>query len=242
MKKTILAAMICGLVFAPALAAIKDPSQIDQRNGAPVLSPLVGPYCSEPGLAIPDNVPHEAAASDTISVTDSESITDLDVVVNITHTWIGDVRVRLAHMGGCSGWMVHRPGITGDVCCGCSGDDINVTLDQAAADFVENSCGSGDNGGAGGSWKPSGEAGFPGDLDDCNGDDIAGDWTLEVSDGAAGDTGTLDSWCLIVNGDMGGDGGDGGVPATSTWGVMLLIALFLGVSLFYLRRRSTAGA
>jgi hypothetical protein len=39
----------------------------------------------------------------------------------------------------------------------------------------------------------------------------------------------------------GGDGGDGGgVPATSTWGVILLIALFMGVSLFYLRRRANA--
>jgi hypothetical protein len=43
----------------------------------------------------------------------------------------------------------------------------------------------------------------------------------------------------------GGDGGDGGgdggaVPATSTWGVILLIALFMGISLFYLRRRAKA--
>ena len=41
-------------------------------------------------------------------------------------------------------------------------------------------------------------------------------------------------------GDGGGDGGDGAVPATSTWGVILLIALFMGISLFYLRRRSNA--
>jgi hypothetical protein len=47
-------------------------------------------------------------------------------------------------------------------------------------------------------------------------------------------------------GDGGGDGGtpdDGGdVPATTTWGVIILIALFLGITLFYLRRRSSAKA
>ena len=43
-------------------------------------------------------------------------------------------------------------------------------------------------------------------------------------------------------GDGGGDGGGGGVPATSTWGVILLIALFMTVSLFYLRKRGSQNA
>jgi hypothetical protein len=43
-----------------------------------------------------------------------------------------------------------------------------------------------------------------------------------------------------TGGDGGGDGG--GVPATSTWGVILLIALFMTVSLFYLRRRGSQNA
>jgi len=44
--------------------------------------------------------------------------------------------------------------------------------------------------------------------------------------------------------DSGGDGGDGGTgtPATSTWGVILLIALFMTVSLFYLRKRGSQNA
>ena len=40
----------------------------------------------------------------------------------------------------------------------------------------------------------------------------------------------------------GGDGGGGGVPATSTWGVILLVALFMTVSLFYLRKRGSQNA
>ena len=46
----------------------------------------------------------------------------------------------------------------------------------------------------------------------------------------------IDSFVVDSGGGDGGDGG-GGVPATSTWGVILLIALFMTVSLFYLRKR-----
>jgi len=50
------------------------------------------------------------------------------------------------------------------------------------------------------------------------------------------------SWSTMDHfyaGGAAGGGGDGGagVPATSTWGVILLIALFMTVSLFYLRKR-----
>lgn len=55
----------------------------------------------------------------------------------------------------------------------------------------------------------------------------------------------IDTWQLDSGGGDGGadDGGadDGGdVPATTTWGVIVLIALFLGITLFYLRRRARA--
>jgi len=35
-----------------------------------------------------------------------------------------------------------------------------------------------------------------------------------------------------------GDGGGGAVPATNTWGVIALAAIFLGLSVFYLRKRT----
>ena len=56
----------------------------------------------------------------------------------------------------------------------------------------------------------------------------------------------VDTWQLDSGGGDGGapdDGGadDGGdVPATTTWGVIVLIALLLGITLFYLRRRARA--
>ena len=55
------------------------------------------------------------------------------------------------------------------------------------------------------------------------------------------------SWAIVDHLYVGGvdlSGGDGGavVPATSTWGVILLIALFMTVSLFYLRKRGSQNA
>jgi hypothetical protein len=52
----------------------------------------------------------------------------------------------------------------------------------------------------------------------------------------------VDSFSLDSGGGDGGGGDGGGVPATSTWGVILLIALFMTVSLFYLRKRGGAKA
>jgi len=51
----------------------------------------------------------------------------------------------------------------------------------------------------------------------------------------------IDSFNVDTGSGDGGDGG-GGVPATSTWGVILLIALFMTVSLFYLRKRGSQNA
>jgi hypothetical protein len=85
-----------------------------------------------------------------------------------------------------------------------------------------------------GSWTGNGRFAFQYYIHDSgpsgNNSNYIGVDTMQVSSGA-GDGGS---------GDGGDDGGD--VPATTTWGVIVLIALFLGVTLFYLRRRSSAGA
>lgn len=53
------------------------------------------PYISTPNVAIPDNTP--AGVTDTIIIADSGTITDLDVRLDISHSWIGDLIVTLEH-------------------------------------------------------------------------------------------------------------------------------------------------
>jgi hypothetical protein len=75
---------------------------------------------------------------------------------------------------------------------GCGGDDIAATLDDEGTDgSVETSCGNSSPAIAGLlTPHPDLLASFDGTLS-------AGVWELNVSDHAAGDTGVLNSWCLI---------------------------------------------
>jgi lysyl endopeptidase len=210
---------------------------MDVRIAPPDFQPLSGPYCSMPNASIPDN--DSGAAVDTITVTDTGTLSDLDVAVQIEHTWIGDLRGVLTHAGGCTVQLWHRIDLDGDTCCGCLGDDMDVTLDDAAAVSIEDSCGTGPSGGAQGTFRPGDPVDFPADvLANCNGEDISGDWTITVTDGAGGDLGTLIQWCLIETtggGDGGGDGG--GVPATTGIGLVLLVLAVGGGSAYFLRRK-----
>ena len=103
---------------------------------------------------IPDNDP--AGITSTINIADSVTIGDVQVQVNITHTYIGDLKVTLQH-AGLSQVLHDRSG----------GSAENLVTTFTGATFA-----------AGNS---------------------SGDWTLEVSDNAGADTGTLNSWSLTIN-------------------------------------------
>lgn len=53
---------------------------------------------SEPSLAIPDNNP--AGISDTINIDQSGTVRDINVWLDITHTWIGDLQIELISPSG----------------------------------------------------------------------------------------------------------------------------------------------
>jgi hypothetical protein len=143
--------------------------------------------CSSPALAIPDNLP--AGASDTITLSDASVLSGLTLSIKATHTWVGDLKFTLSKDAATSA-LIDRPGYTGSG-FGCNGDNIDVILDDAAGSPVESAC----------STTPPALSGTlspnaPG-LAPFNGLSLAGTWTLNVSDNASGDTGTLTEWCLI---------------------------------------------
>jgi hypothetical protein len=233
MKRSLLVLALI-LVVAPAMAQVKDLSQIDTRLGPPNFGPVGGTNCSAPFVAIPDSDP--GGVTDTMNIAGGDTISDLTVIIQATHTWCGDLAFRLTHDDtATAAQIIDRPGYT-TAGFGCSGDDYDVSLNDAHANSVEDECAAAVPAIAG-ELSPSPDA-----LAAFAGESIGGDWSMLVVDNAGGDTGTLDTWC--VDETAGGDGGDGGTgtPATSTWGVIALIALFMSVSLFYLRRRSGASA
>lgn len=143
--------------------------------------------CRNPALAIPDNVP--AGVSDTMTLTDTSELTGLKLSIKTTHTWVGDLKYTLSK-GAASSAVIDRPGVPASA-NGCSNDDIDVTLDDAAASPVENAC-SATPPALGGTLSPN----APG-LAPFIGLTLDGAWTLTVSDNAGQDTGTLTEWCLI---------------------------------------------
>ena len=143
------------------------------------------PYCSSPNLAIPDNNP--TGVTDNQNVAATQLITDLNVEVIGTHTWVGDLIFTVTH-GATSVIIIERPGVPATA-FGCSGDNFSVTLDDEAGTPVENMC-----------LVPApalaGSATPNNPLSAFDGQSVAGSWTITVSDNSGGDNGTLVTWCL----------------------------------------------
>jgi hypothetical protein len=158
-------------------------------TGAAFEPPDAAIFCSTPDLAIPDM--DNAGVTDVISVPVAGILADLDVSVRIEHTFVGDLRVRLRHLDtGTTANIIDRPGRPPGA--GCSGDDIDTTLDDEATSPVENQC-----------VRPGPiaiEGAFSPDkpLSRFDGEDLLGNWELQVSDRGRSDLGTLIEWCLVA--------------------------------------------
>ena len=141
-------------------------------------------------IAIPDGT--GVAAFDSIVVAQNATILELDVVVQISHSYVGDLKVTLTHVEtGTSVTLIDRPGVPASS-FGCSGDDIDATLGDDATLLAENVCAS-TTPAIGGFLLPAET------LDAFDGEDIVGTWTLRVFDLSSSDQGTLDSWSLELN-------------------------------------------
>jgi subtilisin-like proprotein convertase family protein len=146
-------------------------------------------------LAIPDN-DLEGVSADIV-VDGSLDVDDLNVRLDITHSWVGDLVVRLTHVEtGHTAVLVDRPGIPATT-TGCSQPDIAAILDDEAPAAAEDQCSPGLA--IDGTYRPN-QA-----LSAFDGDNAAGTWRLTVVDGADDDTGSLDAWCLGVNRPPGGE-------------------------------------
>ncbi|MEA3335952.1 MAG: proprotein convertase P-domain-containing protein, partial [Chloroflexota bacterium] len=150
--------------------------------------------CSAPQLGIPDS----GQVSDTIVVASGGILTDLDVYLNVPHTWVGDLAFTLEHVDtGTTATIVDRPGNPATT-FGCSGNDYDVTVNDEGPDGdIETQCDD-----APAIWGDRVGGDPPGPvLAAFDGESFAGSWELTISDNAGGDTGTLMEWCLIPSDD-----------------------------------------
>ncbi|WP_203295891.1 proprotein convertase P-domain-containing protein [Luteirhabdus pelagi] len=133
-----------------------------------------GAYSSSPDLFITDGSPVE----DIINAPDTgfQTLTDLNVVLKIDHTYLGDLDIVLTSPSGTSVLLFENN-------CGTN-ENMEIMLDDEGVTLV---CAS----------PTEGIVTPDNPLSAFDGEIFQGNWTLDVIDTAGGDDGTLIQWCLI---------------------------------------------
>jgi subtilisin-like proprotein convertase family protein len=121
----------------------------------------------------------------SIVVSDTGAVSDVNVTLNISHTFDGDLDIFLIGPNGTRVELTTDNGGTGENFVNTVFDDQAATsITLGAAPFT-------------GSFKPEGL------LSSLNGIPANGTWTLEITDDAGVDTGTLNSWTLTITAQSG---------------------------------------
>lgn len=209
------------LVLASSAGAFAIDEKIE--DGLPPEEPAAGmlpcdtegykQYTVTPNVPVPDN--NAAGVSSTISITETGTVLDAIVSFEMGHTWIGDLVATVTFQPACGGpsigpvRLLCRQNRTGGCFntsggAGCSANIIAANdyewSDAATIELGEPTCPSSATNLASGCYKPDDDAAginFP--LSIFDGLDKAGCWTLNISDNAAADTGTLVSWSLSLS-------------------------------------------
>jgi len=137
-------------------------------------------YTNTTAIAIPDNT--VAFTSSPLTVDTVENITSVNVNVNATHPYVGNLKINVANPDGTEVilWQTQ---------CG-SNDDLNITFDDNG---IAVSCA---NTEVGNIFRPFRT------LSTFIGKSAIGTWNLNVADVVATNTGTLNSWSITVCGQV----------------------------------------
>ncbi len=213
-----------------------------------------GPFSASPALTITDDAYNGTLGSMVssaipVSGVTGASVINIEVDVNINHTWPGDLTLKLVSPDGDILMLLSRPGLAetvddGTGCCGVSADWLGSTVtfsDLGSADaetmttpfsgtFFPN---------PGASTHPTQT------FASLFGGSMNGNWTLYLGDAGGGDIGTLNSWTIRITTvnpsllafigvaveDGNGDCSDDPLPATLT--STLNVAAGTNVCYFY---------
>ncbi|MEZ6094740.1 MAG: S8 family serine peptidase [Pirellulaceae bacterium] len=141
----------------------------------------IGNVVEYPSSDIPVTITDNATFTSIIDISDFGELADVDVQLDITHTYDGDLDVFLIAPDGTRVELFTDVGGSGDNFTGTYIDDeAPGAITAGTAPFT-------------GFFQPEG------DLSILDGMDINGVWTLEISDDAGGDQGTLNSWSLFMD-------------------------------------------
>jgi subtilisin-like proprotein convertase family protein len=147
-------------------------------KGAGVLV-LNGMAQDTPGLIIEDL----NTVSTTINISQNVAITDLNLRLDISHSYVEDIIITLTSPGGTAASVIYNGAADG-----CSGDNLMTLFDDASINAL--ACNLGGNAFPEVDYMPSNP------LSIFNGVMTQGDWTLSVEDTFSGDQGVVNAWAL----------------------------------------------
>jgi subtilisin family serine protease/subtilisin-like proprotein convertase family protein len=146
----------------------------------------------------PLSIPDRSTVESKLVIGDDFKIGDLNVQINISHTYDSDLIVWLIGPDGTVATLVNRRGGSGDNFDGTVFDDeATVPIRNGKAPFA-------------GTYKPETA------LSVFDGKSTKGTWKLRVRDAARYDVGTLNSWSITVDPSSGPAGGPAMQPPTRT--------------------------
>jgi subtilisin-like proprotein convertase family protein len=178
--------------------------RVTAAEGGPFTFQLSNPVGASLEPNVPMTIADQGSAMSTLQVSQSVSLSDVNVRVQINHTYVGDLMVTLRSPAGTTVTLLNRPA--------CGDNNMNVTFDDSSSFNLQSHC-------AGTTPWYSGVARPYQALSAFNGQSSAGTWTLTVSDHAAGDGGTLVDWELLTTPALSGvcQTCTGGGPAAHTF-------------------------
>lgn len=164
-------------------------------------------FTNNTAIAIPDN--NTAGINSTIVVPSGISISahadlEVDITFSPAHTWAGDLIVRLTSPGSANTLLFDRPGVPAS----STGNSDNLagpyTFRTTASAVIPETSGSPGGIIPSGSYRPSNTSGAAHNWSGLTFPvAAAGTWTLNVSDRASTDVGTLSSWTLRIKNPSG---------------------------------------
>ena len=214
----VLCLAMCAALLAPGAGALAEDTKQDPEG--PFTSPVIAAECDlteykfetqtfSPAAVISDavaNVPSSVTFGPVVVPSDGMFIEDVVLELDCSHTWSGDLIVRLDYDENTDGVIdvstivICRPGRTGN--CGPSGTGVGCTsnfvtgfiyrFDDTATGTLPTTGCSGNI--PAGCYRPTGIG--AGLLSAFEGRTKGGRWWLVVSDNQSGDSGTLTSWTV----------------------------------------------
>ena len=130
---------------------------------------------------IPKSITDNNTITSIIEITDEGTIFDLDLSLDISHTYVGDLDATLTSPAGTQIFLFQGVGSSGNNFTGTILDDEAPTsIGAGSAPFA-------------GRFSPQEP------LVEFDNQSITGIWTLAISDNAGGDQGTLNAWSLLID-------------------------------------------